>query len=354
MSADNSPVLSVASSVASPTPPTTCVEFCKGSGQDPKDILGWFKKFAPLKVARYREYDPDDLHTLLKSKAVEFDEMAKQQGDLKTAKKAWSTLTRSLEFTDELLESFNADLKPVTGALMGSKQSLIEGPDGGIETVPLLKINSPYLIKIVTEFLKQQRDDVISAKLESLQPKIKTKGTRVNLTDGEYELEFIGSDTDLQGSKHQYYLGEADKDKGFTKDMKVVTKGRDGQLPLKRKQWKAVRKAQPFIAMNTCSGCVNWDRAVGSDVLKSARISSTVFKACCSNTPKEGSDYCSKSGHDSDNNFWTGKYGSKTAVPGMSYAQFILQCDDNGGDTISDGDIDRAYCKSKGVKWIKD
>jgi hypothetical protein len=224
-------------------------------------------------------------------------------------------------------------------------------PSSAISRLPEVRRSGVWCGKHV-RFTEEPRSELIA----------ETKATRtrgVKKEDKDWEIKYLNTKGGAQGRDYDFYLGDEDKDEVTYKDQALpkdaggLSKPVIGETgkPIKERRYVVVRRKTAFISKDTCSACITWDRAKGSEVLKAHGIAGS-FVMCCATKTEGGKTYCDTHTKKAPKlgNFWEGGYKESrgSRVGGMSYAKFLVEkC---GGDAVGEG-VDRDYCVGKGAKW---
>ena len=182
-----------------------------------------------------------------------------------------------------------------------------------------MKVKNPYLIEMYYNLME-------GAKTES-DKKVATKkvsgNRRGRKTKDQYQIKYTNTPDNPEGADNDYYF-KGDEKVVFQRDGKI-SDDINGGLPIKKITYKAVKRAEDFIAgkgANICPGAVQWERAMGSDAIKRLGKTHATFRLQCGQDRGDADEYCSRCQRKGSKveNFWEGMYGD-----GQSYVDFIVE-----------------------------
>jgi len=182
-----------------------------------------------------------------------------------------------------------------------------------------LKVKNPALIEMyyrLMEGAKTECDKKVATK--------KVSGNRRGRkTKDHYQIKYTNTPDNPEGADNEYCFN-GDEGVVFERDGKI-SDDINGGLPIKKKTYKAVKRAEDFIAgkgANICPGAVQWERAMGSDAIKRLGKTHATFRLQCGQDRGDADEYCTRCQRKGAKveNFWEGQYGD-----GQTYVDFIVE-----------------------------
>ena len=183
-----------------------------------------------------------------------------------------------------------------------------------------LKVRNPMLMEMywrLMEGTRTESDKKVATK--------KVSGNRRGRKTGEghYQIEYTNTRDNPEGNDNPFYF-KGDEKVVFERDGKIAD-DINGGLPIKKKTWKAVKRAEDFIKghhSEICDGAVQWERAMGSKAIKRLGKTHATFRLQCGQAKWSADEYCRRCQRKGDKleNFWEGKYDD-----GQTYVDFIVE-----------------------------
>ncbi len=182
-----------------------------------------------------------------------------------------------------------------------------------------MKVKNPALIQTfytLMEGAKTECDKKVATK--------KVSGNRRGRkTKDHYQIKYTNTPDNPEGADNEYCFN-GDEGVVFERDGKI-SDDINGGLPIKKKTYKAVKRAEDFITgkgANICPGAVQWERAMGSDAIKRLGKTHATFRLQCGQDRGDADEYCTRCQRKGSKveNFWEGQYGD-----GQTYVDFIVE-----------------------------